>query len=573
MVGRVELECLPEGLYLGFVNAALIAPDQAPLALAPETSSVVPWDRINSARVLGNALALDLAVGATRYSLVLVRFTLGHDTTPTEVYHRRILVRLFTLAVSVMVLVAALLTVPRLSVARGPYAGLGVGALLSLGVLGAGLFTDHVLVSGGRASAQVREMFVAELEATLPQLTRTAAQPSALKRQRTRSLEGVLPRTTLATAITLAAALLAALVMARFTLFDEHRAVAVRPHRLVTTGQQATPAAPDRFELPSSEPPGSAVEPKPSKASPVASTPVNTSASTNSLQVEGPCDCRRADSLLWSEPLRRLEWLVISSRRFREKEKDQLVLELATVNNGDKQLTDVSLLVEVTATDREDRSRLTSSATRALFYEGPLLPGKAVKWHVEAPGTSFKVHPPDFRGAPRDDTLGPFGEGAAPADAFFELLKANHRPVRLHAAMMLAYLGDPRARAAVIDLGDALRESEGPYLRRLLDVTAEQGVCRPEVSGSGNRRKISACLFNHAATPQGFLGLEVRLLDNTVSPRDPVGEPPAILESRIVPLIASVPAKSGLAVQAQLDWTRWPSTPAAIEVVLGRTRG
>jgi hypothetical protein len=158
--------------------------------------------------------------------------------------------------------------------------------------------------------------------------------------------------------------------------------------------------------------------------------------------------------------------------------------------------------------------------TRPLFYEGPIRPAQALKWSVEARGVEFEVHSP----IPGD--VGPFGDDAAPANLFAELLDANHRPVRLHAAMMLSFLGDPRAREAVLVLREALREDEAPYLNRLLQAQLPVRVCQLKFEHA--RRAGSACVFNRGVEPRSDLGLRVRALRGEVSHAEPVGMPPEV---------------------------------------------
>ena len=57
--------------------------------------------------------------------------------------------------------------------------------------------------------------------------------------------------------------------------------------------------------------------------------------------------------------------------------------------------------------------------------------------------------------------------------------------------MMLAFLGDPRAREGALELREALREDEAPYLARLLQALGELRVCQLSVAGSGAVRSLS----------------------------------------------------------------------------------
>ena len=139
---------------------------------------------------------------------------------------------------------------------------------------------------------------------------------------------------------------------------------------------------------------------------------------------------------------------------------------------------------------------------------------------MEGQGVEFEVH------NPVPGNVGPFGDDAAPSNLFAELLTANHRPVRLHAAMMLTFLGDPRARDAVLELREALREDEAPYLNRLIVAQAPVKVCKLQIEAA--RQAGSACLFNAGTEARKDLGLRVRGLAAEVSHGDPVGQPPEV---------------------------------------------
>jgi hypothetical protein len=202
------------------------------------------------------------------------------------------------------------------------------------------------------------------------------------------------------------------------------------------------------------------------------------------------------------------------------KRKKYLELELGVVNNSKSDVPELSLLVEFFERDPPPSNKRYSVVTRPLFYEGPLRPAQAIKWSVEGQGVEFEVHNP----VPGD--VGPFGDDAAPANSFAELLTAHHRPVRLHAGMMLTFLNDPRAREAVLELREALREDEAPYLNRLIAAQSPLKVCKLQVEPT--QRAGSACLFNAGAEARKDLGLRVRALAAEVSHADPVGQPPEV---------------------------------------------
>src|SRR6202000_2556048 len=100
--------------------------------------------------------------------------------------------------------------------------------------------------------------------------------------------------------------------------------------------------------------------------------------------------CRRSDSLLWQSAIPRLSVLTLSQhvRRGREEDerqdKNYLELDIGIVNNSSDPMRDVSLVVEFFERDPPPSNKRYSSATRPLFFEGPLAPGQAIKCGVDA---------------------------------------------------------------------------------------------------------------------------------------------------------------------------------------------
>jgi hypothetical protein len=286
---------------------------------------------------------------------------------------------------------------------------------------------------------------------------------------------------------------------------------------------------------PASEPEVVAVSP-PAATPAVAEVPAEAAAASPAA-----CECKRADSILWTGGFPRISTLLISSATRAHNEHSHLELELGVVNNSNESLPEVNLMVQFF----EDEGKRPMKE-RPLHYEGPLRPGQAVKWHVEARGTSFQVHNPirEILSAP----------GAyAPAGEFAELLKANHRPVRLHGAMMLAFLGDARAKGGAMKLQEALRESEQPYLERVLLTQNEVITCDWRASTEGRTREVSACAFNQGSTPQQQLAARVRGLDRPFDHRNPVSTPPQVIVEQTWNLPGELAPKMGQVLQFSLD--------------------
>jgi hypothetical protein len=166
--------------------------------------------------------------------------------------------------------------------------------------------------------------------------------------------------------------------------------------------------------------------------------------------------------------------------------------------------------------------------------------------------------------------IGPGGDGAAPTNFIMQLLEANNRPVRLHGAMLLAYLGDPRARDAALKLREALREDEAPYLERILRAVAEVRVCDLHVTAAGVARRVAACVFNASAEPRRDLGLKLRALEGAVVHEQPVAPPPTVLGEPIWKIPGELAPHTGVRVEAAVDATRFGAEPAAYEAASDR---
>jgi hypothetical protein len=184
---------------------------------------------------------------------------------------------------------------------------------------------------------------------------------------------------------------------------------------------------------------------------------------------------------------------------------------------------------------------------------------------VEGRGTSFQVN------SPHHETLDPSGSDAAPAAAFEELLStANHRPIRLHGAMMLAALGhDQRAREGALSLKEALREDEAPYLDRLLSATGPVSTCQLSVSDAGAVRKVQTCVHNRSGAALNDITLRVRALDRLFDHRNPVAPPPIVIAEQLQRLSAPLAPSSGQLVTLDLDTTNPDSLrPETFEVLV-----
>ncbi|WP_437720201.1 hypothetical protein [Sorangium sp. So ce861] len=223
--------------------------------------------------------------------------------------------------------------------------------------------------------------------------------------------------------------------------------------------------------------------------------------------------------------------------RARRPARGRYDFELAVVNNSGAPVRDFRVLL--TFARRNLRGERAGITERGLFWEGALAPGRAVKWHVEAPGTEVKIEP-GVTGMLDGET------GVASPDAFFQLTRARYRVVRIHAAMMLAWLRDPRARDALVSLLPAA-SGEEEKLERIRRATADVIPC----SVAAEEGRLRACLFNGGVAP--LRGVTLREVA--------AGEGGA---PRAWPIAATLPVHEGVEVTLPLEGS---AAPAELEVV------
>jgi len=533
-IGSVELECTPPGLVVVYLGVGAFSQGYAPGALTVGTRVIVPWAAVQEARVEGAQLYLALDPGATPHNrLTLVNFSAGDAVHLREVERQRLVVRIGAIGAALVAALVLAVSVPR----AAPHAGAGAAILLgtsaALAILVVGLLADRRVADGGHHAEGVREAFAVDLANYLPSLVRLP-QPAAPapKPLDLPTFQGLLPRTTLAIVITLTACVLGAVLMAQAVLRKSDR-----PEPRRTALRERPPEPFSAREAPAPTP--RAQPAPPAIAAPAAGTSAGSAPAGDQVAIVDRCSCSRADSVLWRRPIPRLSVLVLSKKLRREGSRKELDIEIAAVNNGDSDITELSMMIQFFERDPPPSNRRYPTNPRAVYYQGPLGPGQAIKWGVEGRGTEFEIENP----IPGD--IGPGGDGAAPLNMLATLLDANHRPVRLHGAMMLAYLGDPRAREATLKLREALREDEAPYLDRILHALGTVRVCNLDVKGAGPVRSVQACVFNGSDESRKDLGLRVRALETAPTPAEPVAQPPIVLAESTWKIPGELAAQAG----------------------------
>jgi hypothetical protein len=562
-IGTVELECTPHGLMLVHLGVGSFSEDYAPAALTTGTRVLVPWAAIERAEIEGDRLflAFDPAL-SPHHRLLLANFSTGRSVEPGTIRQKRTIVRLAAACAAVVIALAGSEVARRL-LSTGPALATGVALGGATLVLLFGFLADRLVAHGGLPPEGVREAFENEMDVYLPALERSEqpAPPKKLRVLTLAELQGLLPRTTFAVVVTLTATGLAAVLVARWTFRGEPERPLRAATREKTQREAALPADDETAPPPRPRP---AARPRATSAPPPATGPAS-----GQLALGDPCKCARADSLLWADPPPRLSILLLKQRaragrgaiEHESVRKRYTDVDVAVVNNGASELDQITLQVLFFARDKGTDRRVQVD-TRPLFYEGPLVAGQAIKWGTHAEGTEVEIQGPAL------GSLGDDGQSGAPSDRFAELLEANHRPVRLHAAMMLAYLGDPRAREALLKLREALREDEAPYLDRLLQATGDVRVCRLGVKQDTSGGSVNACLFNVAAETKKDLGVKLRGLDAPVLTSDPVGNPPNLVAEQVLGVPGELASQTGVVVSGR--FARLDTAPVAWEAIADR---
>jgi hypothetical protein len=539
-VGTVELECTPQGLVLTYLGVGAFSDGYAPGALTHGTRLTVPWDQVREARAEGEQVFLAVEPRLTpHHRLVLTSFTSGDVVDPRELFRQRVVLRIGGVGAALVGMALIALTLPRISPETGGVTAVTLAAFAALGILGVALVADMRL---GRGADEIssRLALVSELSIYVPHLTRSPHAPRKPPTPLTIPvIQGLMPRTAFAISATLASGILGAILMGRWIVAGGAEA------RYPTRAAHTTPVAPVDPQPRAAAAPHAPLSPPAAPAG--TSSPVPSVAPPDPAQTGSDCRCGRADSALWAGAIPRVSTLLIGQRVIHRRNKNRLEVSIAAVNNGDKDLHDVTLRVHFLERDPPPSNKAYPVAQRAMYFEGPLRPGQAIKWTVEARGTAFELE------SPYNEMLEPNGADAAPTNLLAELLHANHRPVRLHGAMMLAYLNDPRARQAVLDLREALREDEAPYLRRLVQATSDVRVCNLHVEGGGATRRVSACVFNTSREARANVGIQVRALEHPVSHLTPIALPPTMLADAKWKVTESLAPSSGVQTQGTLD--------------------
>jgi hypothetical protein len=527
-VGSVELQCTAHGLSMRYLSVGAYQKGYAPGALTQGTQVVAPWPDVTEVRTHQDAVLVSVSPLLTpHHKLYLKNFSQGDVDEGHRLQKKRMLrgaALLLMFAVVLSLSIAGPFGPPR----AGQVSALGLGLLAAFGVLVSALLAERIWLAPAESSETLQRRFLAEVQYYRPLPVLPARSGPVSEFQFVDWLK-LLPRSTAAIVIVLSAGSLSAVLTSSWIL-GTTGTTQVTVQSAEPRAVAEAPVEPKAAEEPPRVP-AAAPEPSPVVAQP--------EAPAAAAPLGGACRCERPHSVLWHLPLPRLSTLMIEQRARSHEDHHHVELELAVVNNGKTPLKEISIGV-----DFFDGPNKELTKHRPLYYESWLNPGEAIKWHVEARGTSFVIT------NPLEQVLAP--EDLASADAFEPLLRANHRPVRLHAAMMLAYLGDPRARTGAVELSQALREEEGPFLERVLAAIELVVPCEVRSRNTLAGSTVEMCVFNRASEPKRELSIRLRGLDSEFDFRKPVAPPPAVLGEKTFELPGELAGGEGRWVSLEL---------------------
>ncbi len=552
-VGSLELETSASGLLISYRGVGSYQQGYAPATLTEGTQLCAPWNAVHAIRIGSENLLLHVDAKLTPLNrFFLGDFSRGEPPLGRELLQRRRIGAIAMVAALALVFIA----VGKLLPAAVPHIGamtlLGVAASAAVLILLVGAAADRWLQSHRPEPGLVLAEFSYELGRYLPQ--HIASEPLTVAEPVLPSLDELqarLPRSAIGVAITLSAASLAALLVGvgvNTAPLDKESGVVdiAEAERAPLELPRTTPAAPAPIEQ------RTALAPRP----PVEGVP--------QLTLGEPCECDRPDSLLWPRAMPILSPIVVGRRDTPHQGHQHIDLDLAAVNNGDRSLEKLHVAVVFYEDGSGGSARKRKTVERPLYFEGPLGPGRAIKWQVEGRGTSFEILAPDL------GVLSPDGGGAASNDAFWALTKAHHQLVRWHATTLLAYLGDPRAHAAALSLRQSSPENEAPYLDRVLRVTRPIGACQISTRAEGAVTRWSGCLYNDAADAQNGLRLEVRALDHGLDPSDPLAPAPVVLAAQSYRVTGALGKQAGRRVEAAADFSTETGRATLFELMVER---
>ncbi len=496
-VGVVQLACDDDSLALTLLRAGAYRRGFVPGTLAESVTLHIPYGAVRGLVRRGHALilSLDRSVPSPFHRFALARFTSDPAETLAPIHRAHRLAS--TLAWAVPGPVGALVSALPAGDLVGGALGRASLALLVALLVGVGMrIVAAWLAWGGPVSDRLREAFEEAMSVRLG-LVHVAPPPQPPPRRSRRPIPGGGAPSALPAPFPAAPRLpthlpppppdlhieperLPTLLWGRILGFSGLAAlgvvlVLVFLHRYGTTRRPPAPELSTTIAVSRAEKPPAPPEPP-----------------APEIPREERCFCERADSTLWKNGVEVLQVITTpgpeSPAAPPEPKPDDhgdpvFAYDVAIVNNADKRIRETRVVL--TYARRDDQNKRVGVTDRGLYWGLPLAPGASVKWTTEGPGTEVRIDKSEL------GTLAEKGLEPAPADAFFALTRKKHRVVRLHAAVMLAYLRDRRVPEALSALGAPLAP-EAPVVKRIRAAAEPLIACELKVEEG----QLSLCVFN-----------------------------------------------------------------------------
>lgn len=543
-IGLVELECAPDGLRIALSGVSSYRVGYAPGPPARVSDVLVPWPSVYATQIGEQALLLSVDARFLPQNRFLLRdFSEQRLDGNGDGARRRALATLALL----LGLLGLGLWLARLDVLPHPdvFGTLGLTSLVvALVVLG----LRHARREPVLRSEQVLGELSRELSTHLPNHVAMEPPEPPPPRFVLRELVTLLPRSAVGVSISLAAAILAALVGSR--------AARLQP-------AEPLPHAPD----------APAARDVSTRTARLAGAPADVAPASALPETElvapsfgAACECGRGESLPWAAPLPRLSPLLLLGRSHLHDGHNHFELEVALVNNSAEPATRTSLSVVFFEELAGGQPGQRQSGERPLYFEGPLLPGHMIKWHVEGRGTSFDIVGPNVGNLAGD------GSDAARGAAWDSLSGAGSRVLRLHTMRVLAFLGDTRVESLAAALRPGASESELSLLDRLSRTPPAVVACALDVRReSGSRWRASACIDNHSDEAASGLALRLLAYDAALAPDRLGASLPVVLAEHTTTLAGTLPARAGQRIEHTASLAlEEGAVPRVFEAIVGR---
>jgi hypothetical protein len=547
-IGLLELECVPDGLRIALTGVSSYREGYAPGPPAHAADVTVPWSSVYATQLGAEALLLSVEARFLPQNRFLLRdFAERRSEANARSPRQR--------ALALLAVVAGLLGLGLALEAMNALPHPDVFGTFGLAVLVVTLVVvglHHTRRAPAPSSDEVLAELSRELSAHLPNHVPIEPPSPPPRRFVLRELAALLPRSAVGISITLAAASLAALVGSSAARPDLHA---------------ASPSSADVSALGSSGGAAQGVNHTPEATrNDLEDAPAAEADPLARPTFGDTCRCQRDESLAWRAPLPRLSPLVLASRSSLHDGHRHFELELALINNSAEPATRIDLSVVFFEELGGGQQGQRQSGERPLYFEGPLLPGRLIKWHVEGRGTSFDVVGPNVGKLAED------GHDTARGEAWDSLASAASRPVRLHTMRVLAFIGDPRLQMLAASLRQGASESELGLLDRLARTPPPVATCQLDVQHQGGAEwRVNACLDNDSDEPRSRLALRLLAYDAPLSPDLAGARLPEILAEHTTPLRETLAARSGRRVTLTASFPLEEAVvPRAFEVLVDR---